>query len=768
MRATMLFTVGLLLLGQAYGQKQSALAAKVQAAKSSKSKFQAISLFDAAGDAKSNTKLKSSLKAGQMLTLKQKAVQSLYASKPDAIELDLPGTQKAAMRLELVKNNLLSDDFSVIGSQKSRVNYSKGVFYHGIVQGVSNSVVAIAVFENEVIGVLNTPTDGAISLGKTTNDANSTNYVMYKQQDLTQLPSFECLALPTPGSKPPAKIESNTKVLSKCVKAYLELDYDLVTEKGGATGAINYITGLMNAVSSLYLNEQITLQVSQIYTWTTPDSYPTTSTSAVLDAFKATRTSYNGNFAHLILRGQPANGGVAYVDALCSPYAYGMSSISSTYLSLPNYSWSVEVLTHEMGHNLGSPHTHACAWNGNNTAIDGCGPQAGANEGCTGPIPTKGTIMSYCHLLNGVGIDFNLGFGQQPGDRIRTEINNAPCLTTCTAGGGGGSGPCSQTVTLTGSTSICNAGTGTLTATANGTAPFTYTWSSGQNTQTISGLSGGTYSVTVTSSGGCTGSASRTITLSSSLSLTTVVTNETVAGAKNGAINLTVSGGTTPYTYKWTNGTATEDLANLAAGTYTVTVTSSNGCTGTKSTTVTAGTGSGGGGGGGTGSCTPLVTLPQTQGFEGSLGGGWTQGTNDGTDWTIKSGPTPSANTGPSAAAVGSYYIYTEATGFSGKTAVLETPCFNLANISNPNILFSYHMFGAAMGSLKIEVSKDAGSSWVQLWAISGNQTNAWKNTIVPLSSFKGAIVKLRITGTIGGETSDMAIDNFRVVNGTN
>src|SRR5690606_2449176 len=87
-------------------------------------------------------------------------------------------------------------------------------------------------------------------------------------------------------------------------------------------------------------------------------------------------------------------------------------------------------MTHEMGHGFGSPHTHACAWNGNNTAIDGCGPAAGYSEGCTGPIPPEGgTIMSYCHLT-GVGINFTLGFGDQPAALIRNTIDSKDCLAT--------------------------------------------------------------------------------------------------------------------------------------------------------------------------------------------------------------------------------------------------------------------------------------------------------------------------------------------------
>jgi hypothetical protein len=89
------------------------------------------------------------------------------------------------------------------------------------------------------------------------------------------------------------------------------------------------------------------------------------------------------------------------------------------------------VVTHEFGHLFGSLHTHACVWNGNNTAIDGC---FGYVEGsCPLPgYPTGGgTIMSYCQLEGRPGINFNLGFGPQPGNVIRNSVNNASCLQSC-------------------------------------------------------------------------------------------------------------------------------------------------------------------------------------------------------------------------------------------------------------------------------------------------------------------------------------------------
>jgi hypothetical protein len=114
--------------------------------------------------------------------------------------------------------------------------------------------------------------------------------------------------------------------------------------------------------------------------------------------------------------------------------------VNIDYLTVPTYSWTVEVITHELGHLLGSPHTHRCVWNGNNTAIDNCaGVAIGTSaEGysCMTTPPTvpstteKGTIMSYCHLVSGVGISFSNGFGPQPAARILSTVNGSTCLST--------------------------------------------------------------------------------------------------------------------------------------------------------------------------------------------------------------------------------------------------------------------------------------------------------------------------------------------------
>ncbi|MBK7669206.1 MAG: SprB repeat-containing protein [Sphingobacteriaceae bacterium] len=145
------------------------------------------------------------------------------------------------------------------------------------------------------------------------------------------------------------------------------------------------------------------------------------------------------------------------------------------------------------------------------------------------------------------------------------------------------------TLNLTGQNNVlCNGGsTGSATVSASGGAPFTYTWSpSGGNALTATGLSAGIYTCVVTNSCGSTASRTVNITQPTALSSSTAMTSPLCNGA-NGSATITLSGGTTPYTYTWSSGPTSSVEPTLLAGTYTVRGTDASGCSVTRSVTVT-------------------------------------------------------------------------------------------------------------------------------------------------------------------------------------
>ena len=133
----------------------------------------------------------------------------------------------------------------------------------------------------------------------------------------------------------------------------------------------------------------------------------------------------------------------------------------------------------------------------------------------------------------------------------------------------------------------CN---GKIVASAyDGTPGYSYLWSSGQTTSTITGLCIGTYTLTVTDSKGCLAISSNIVSQPDQIVLTDATPhNITCFGGNDGSICVTPHGGTPGYTYAWSNGMNDGNcISVLIAGTYSVTVTDSHGCTATNSWTLT-------------------------------------------------------------------------------------------------------------------------------------------------------------------------------------
>ncbi|MBI5218944.1 MAG: PKD domain-containing protein [Bacteroidia bacterium] len=125
-------------------------------------------------------------------------------------------------------------------------------------------------------------------------------------------------------------------------------------------------------------------------------------------------------------------------------------------------------------------------------------------------------------------------------------------------------------------------GSYTGNATANvtgGTQPYQFHWSNGSPYQSLTNRNANTYSVTVTDSHSCIVTGSITLVNPPQIMLTTNIYDVTFYGLENGSIDLTITGGDFPFTYNWSNNDHTQDIEQLAAGNYSVTITDANNCT---------------------------------------------------------------------------------------------------------------------------------------------------------------------------------------------
>lgn len=300
----------------------------------------------------------------------------------------------------------------------SHTNPSSGIkTYRGVILGEHHSWVTLNVSDTELNGII--ARAGQNLMIETTTEGS---LVLYDSADKPSIPWICHNTYDYSSPQVKSGIHYKNQPQGDTVRVYIDCDYAMYTSHGSSiTNTIDYVLSLMNDVSVIYQNENITLLVDDIHVWDTVDPYDKDNATAAIHNFRTQlNEEFDADLAILLSTNTGLSGGIAFVDGFCDKTrAYSYANLNSTVPNGSDYSWQTHVISHEIGHNLGSPHTNDCSWGPNgDRALDDC-----ISNSCvevSGSV--RGTIMSNCHLQGQGGVFFSRGFGQEPGDLIRTKI----------------------------------------------------------------------------------------------------------------------------------------------------------------------------------------------------------------------------------------------------------------------------------------------------------------------------------------------------------
>lgn len=381
-----------------------------------------------------------------ILNINKELYQSIVDQRIYSLTLTIPvysGKNKYAVleRFEILTPDAKFIERSSSGERELDLR-NLTLSYKGKIAGDDNSLVTITFYEGSLVGLIETANEKyVIGALKDKNNNDTQDIIIYQPSKLKEKRNFICgsdqFGVSDDILRKIQEINGIHKDLSTSsflvAKVAIDVDFATYGVYGNSVpNATAYALAIMASASAVYVkDENVKLVVSYLRVWTTQDPYTSTDGSTMLNQFRfewiANQGGVDRTIAHLISRRNNLNvAGIAFLNVLCNPnFGYGLSAtLNGIVGQLPAYSYDVEVVAHEIGHNFGSPHTHNCGWVGG--PLDTCYDVEG---GCySGPLhPTVGTVMSYCDIVSGGSVIMD--FGDQPGALIRSYAESAPCLS---------------------------------------------------------------------------------------------------------------------------------------------------------------------------------------------------------------------------------------------------------------------------------------------------------------------------------------------------
>ncbi|MGK4568297.1 M12 family metallo-peptidase [Flavobacterium sp. 3HN19-14] len=410
----------LLICSAAFGQHSGKVAQTISNLEKENKQFKKFSVFTKNENSADNS-YKKVVSNATIAKLDLNEVNKIINENNNNISLEIP-YNNTTISVLLYKVDIQTLDYEVDTDKEKNLQLEKGVFYRGIINNNVNSLVSLNFFRNQMNGIISAAAFQNIVVGKINTPNNISDYIIYSDRDIINKKNDQCSTEALPKMPQPAlNSERNAALTQKCVTIYFEIEYDVYLANNQDVNQTNiWMNSVFNNVQTIYANDEINIAIKSVFIWTSPDPYTGHSSYQNFSVFESYRPIFNGDIGDLV--GFDGNlGGLSNVAGLCTGYNHGYTCVYFNFEAVPAFSYTVLYIAHELGHLMGSPHTHDCYWNGNASPIDGCGHVAGydglsyTGQDCEQSIvlpENGGTIMSYCHLVPNVGINFANGLGR--------------------------------------------------------------------------------------------------------------------------------------------------------------------------------------------------------------------------------------------------------------------------------------------------------------------------------------------------------------------